>query len=117
MPTSIPGGPIGSDTVETVHTLSTLLGGGPVAVFCAVLILAVCILFVLLIRAKDAHLRTAVQAMGLASQLELTVRQNTESLNENTEALEALARTGGKGGRQSRSLVAVKSSSGQEGQS
>lgn len=108
MPTSIPGGPIGSETVETVRSVSALLGGGPVAVFCAVLMCAVVVLFVLLIRAKDAHLRTAMEALGLVSKLETT-------LKENTDALEEMARASGKGGRQ-RNLVAVKASSGQEGQ-
>jgi len=85
------------------------------AVICAVLLVTVAALFVLLMRSKDAHLRTALHALGLVSKLETTLKANTDTLQENTEALEEMARASGKGGRQ-RNLVAVKASSGQEGQ-
>jgi hypothetical protein len=73
---------------DEVEAWQRIFGGGPLAAFIGVLILASITLFVLLIRAKNAHLQTAIAVTPIAQKLEETVNKVVSGLESTTRVLE-----------------------------
>lgn len=75
-------------SAASTREIQDVLGGGPVAGLLAIQFAAIVVLFVLLLREKNAHVRTAVAVIPIADKMNATIARNTDTLAEATDALD-----------------------------